>query len=104
MPGGTNGARGPRAAPSIGRLAACEVADFPGSSGRVLLDDHRPYTPASHFARGKADPRFRTKLQIAAELVAQARATGLPCRAVVADSFYGEDEPLRAELRAHDLG
>jgi DDE superfamily endonuclease len=63
-----------------------------------------PYTPASHFARGKADPRFRTKRQIAAELVGRARAAGLPCRAVVADSFYGEDEPLRQELRAWGLG
>ncbi len=65
---------------------------------------YRPYTQASHFARGKADPRFRTKRQIAAELVARAVATGIPCRAVVADSFYGEDEPLRADLRAHGLG
>jgi SRSO17 transposase len=65
---------------------------------------YRPYTQAAHFARGKADPHFRTKRQIAAELVARAVADGLPCRAVVADSFYGEDEPLRAELRAHGLG
>jgi len=26
-------------------------------------------------------------------LVARAVATGIPCRAVVADSFYGDDEP-----------
>ncbi len=54
---------------------------------------YQPYTPASHVARGKADPQFRTKLQIAAEMVARAVASGIPCRAVVADSFYGEDEP-----------
>ena len=65
---------------------------------------YRPYTPASHVAQGKADPQFRTKLQIAAELVAQARASGLPCRAVVADSFDGDDEPLRAAVRAHGVG
>jgi len=65
---------------------------------------YRPYTPASHVARGKADPQFRTKLQIAAELVAQARASGFPCRAVVADSFYGDDEPLRAAVRAYGAG
>ena len=63
-----------------------------------------PYTPAHHFARGKADPQFRTKRQIAAELVRRALAAGIPCRAVVADSFYGEDEPLRQELRAWGLG
>ena len=32
-----------------------------------------PYTPSSHFARGKADPAFRTKPQIALELVEQAQ-------------------------------
>jgi SRSO17 transposase len=63
-----------------------------------------PYTPASHFARGKADPQFRTKRQIAAALVARALDAGIPCRAVVADSFYGEDEPLRQELRSRGLG
>ena len=65
---------------------------------------YAPYTPAHHFARGKADPQFRTKRQIAGELVGRAVATGVPCRAVVADSFYGEDEPFRQELRRHGLG
>ena len=65
---------------------------------------YEPYTPAHHFARGKADPQFRTKRQIATELVGRALAAGIPCRAVVADSFYGEDEPLRQELRARGLG
>jgi len=63
-----------------------------------------PYTPAPHFARGKADLRFRTKRQIAAALVRRALAADIPCRAVVADNFYGEDEPLREELRALGLG
>jgi SRSO17 transposase len=63
-----------------------------------------PYTPASHFARGKADPGFRTKRQIAAALVRRALAAQIPCRAVVADNFYGEDEPLREELRTLGLG
>ncbi len=63
-----------------------------------------PYTPAPHFARGKADPQFRTKRQIAAELVRRALAADIPCRAVVADSFYGEDESLRQELRTRGLG
>jgi hypothetical protein len=65
---------------------------------------YAPYTPAHHFARGKADPQFRTKRQIAAALVGRALAAHIPCRAVVADSFYGEDEPLRQELRARGLG
>jgi SRSO17 transposase len=66
--------------------------------------DCEPYTPAHHFERGKADPAFRTKLAIAGELVARAIADGLPCRAVVADSFYGEDEGFRQRLAALEVG
>ncbi len=62
---------------------------------------YAPYTPKHHFARGKADPAFRTKLQIAGELVAAAVADDLPFRAVVADSFYGEDAGFRQRL--HEL-
>jgi SRSO17 transposase len=65
---------------------------------------NEPYTPAHHFAQGKADPQFRTKRQIATELVGRAVAVGVPCRAVVTDGFYGEDEPFRQGLRARRLG
>jgi SRSO17 transposase len=65
---------------------------------------YAPYTPAHHFAGGTADPQFRTKRQIATELVGRAVAAGVPCRAVVADSFYGADEPFRQGLRAQGLG
>ena len=34
----------------------------------------------------------------------RALVAGIPCRAVVADSFYGEDEPVRQDLRARGLG
>lgn len=63
--------------------------------------DYEPYTPKHHFAKGKADPAFRTKLAIAGELVAAAVADDLPFRAVVADSFYGEDAGFRQRL--HEL-
>jgi SRSO17 transposase len=63
-----------------------------------------PYTPAHHFARGKGDPQFRTKLTIALELVARAVTLDLPFRAVVADSCYGEDEGFKAGLRQCHLG
>jgi hypothetical protein len=63
--------------------------------------EYEPYTPKHHFAKGKADPAFRTKLAIAGELVAAAVADGLPFRAVVADSFYGEDAGFRRTL--HEL-
>src|SRR5215217_2297530 len=39
-----------------------------------------PYTPAHHFEGGKADPEFRTKPQIALELVERAVEMGLPLR------------------------
>jgi SRSO17 transposase len=46
-----------------------------------------PYTPAHHFEGGKDDPKFRTKLKIASQLVEQALQRSIPFRAVVADSF-----------------
>ena len=58
-----------------------------------------PYTPESYFAKGKSDSAFRTKLKIALQLVQQAIQQGWPFRAVVADSFYGEDRGLRGGLR-----
>jgi hypothetical protein len=63
-----------------------------------------PYTPAHHFARGKSDPAFRTKLQIALELINAAEEKAIPFRAVVADSFYGEDEEFKRGLRERGLG
>jgi DDE superfamily endonuclease len=57
-----------------------------------------PYTPARHFAKGKSDPEFRTKLQIGAELAVRARAAGFCFRAVVADSAYGDQDGFRGEL------
>ena len=50
-----------------------------------------PYTPEHHFEGRKKDPLFRTKPQIAWELVEQALKMELPFRAVVADSLYGEN-------------
>src|SRR5215203_4146941 len=63
-----------------------------------------PYTPAHHFDGGKNDPRFRTKLKIAAQLVEQAVEEGIPFRAVVADSFYGEDEGFKRSLSELGVG
>ena len=40
-----------------------------------------PYTPARHFAKGKSDPGFRTKLAVGADLAvgAQGRGVRVPC-------------------------
>lgn len=66
--------------------------------------DVEPYTPASHFAHGKSDPAFRTKPQIALELVGQAVTAGRPFRAVVTDSFYGENAEFKAGLVDWSVG
>jgi SRSO17 transposase len=66
---------------------------------RVYYPLHgQPYTPAPHFAAGKADPAFRTKPQIAVELVHAARDAGVPFRAVVADSLYGDNPTFERSL------
>jgi hypothetical protein len=66
---------------------------------RVYYPVHAvPYTPARHFAKGKNDPEFRTKLAIGAELAVRARAAGFAFRAVVADSAYGDQDGFRGEL------
>jgi hypothetical protein len=57
-----------------------------------------PYEPAERLPRGKADPSFRTKPRIGVELVDRAREAGIPFRAVVADSVYGESPNFEGEL------
>lgn len=63
----------------------------------------RPYTPACRLPRGRNDPAFRTKPQIAVELVDAALSTGVPFRAVVADCFYGENETFEDGLSTAGL-
>ena len=60
--------------------------------------DVEPYTPSRYFRGGKNDPFFRTKLKMASELVGKAAGRGVPFRAVVADSFYGEDRGFKRAL------
>jgi SRSO17 transposase len=63
---------------------------------RVYYPLHaEPYTPASRFPGKRADPGFRTKLQIAADLVSQALSAGVTCRAVVATCGRGRQAPER---------
>jgi hypothetical protein len=66
---------------------------------RVYYPLHvRPYTPAERLPKGKADPEFRTKPQLAGELVDAAREAGFAFRAVVADCFYGENATFEGAL------
>ncbi|MFJ1845993.1 transposase [Streptomyces sp. NPDC088146] len=62
-----------------------------------------PYSPAHHFPKGKSDPGFRTKLQIAAELARTAKAAGVAFRAVAADCAYGDQDGFRRQFDATGL-
>ena len=63
----------------------------------------RPYTPAERLPKGTKDPTFRTKPQLAVELVDAALEAGIPFRAVVADCFYGENATFEGALAAAAL-
>jgi DDE superfamily endonuclease len=62
-----------------------------------------PYTPASRLAKGTADPGFRTKPQLAVELVQAARQAEIPFRAVVADCAYGDNVGFIEALDAAEV-
>jgi SRSO17 transposase len=81
---------------SVGSLWADERAYYPVG--------FEPYAPAHHFDGGKNDPEFRTKLKIASELVELAVERSIPFGAVVADSFYGEDEGFKQRLGELGVG
>ena len=71
---------------------------------RVYYPLHvQPYTPAERLPEGKKDPAFRTKPQIAVELVAAAREAGFTFRAVVSDCTYGENPTFEFALWEADL-
>jgi SRSO17 transposase len=57
----------------------------------------KPYTPAQHFAKGKLDPAFKTKLALALELI-ESVCEAWPFRAVVTDAFYGKHDGFVAAL------
>src|SRR5215213_177950 len=63
-----------------------------------------PYTPSQHFEGGNNDPHFRTKLKIASQLVEKSLQRSIPFRAVVAESFYGEDEGFKQSLSEQGVG
>lgn len=58
----------------------------------------KPYRPAKLLPLGKADGAFRTKPELAWELIQEAQAQGIPFRLVVADCVYGENSKLEARL------
>lgn len=85
------------------------------ANGQVFVTSHyadgrchwpvglRPYMPEDCFEGGKADPDFRTKLQLAAELAQEARQWGLSFRAIVADAWYGRNAGFIKDLQERSL-
>jgi hypothetical protein len=71
---------------------------------RVYYPLHvRPYTPAARLVGGQQHAALRTKPHLALELVHAARAAGIPFRAVVADSLYGEHPEFTRTLWQADI-
>jgi SRSO17 transposase len=62
-----------------------------------------PYIPAPRLPFGKADARFRTKPQLALQIIDSALEAGVEVRARVAESAYGEDRALIKQLNAAAL-
>jgi SRSO17 transposase len=63
----------------------------------------KPSRPASRLPKGRKDPAFHTKPALAGELIEEARTAGIPFRLVVADSIYGENAQLEAQLFAAQI-
>ena len=80
------------------------VTSLLAQEGMYYPVDFEPYTPSHHFEGGKDDPLFRTKLKIAEELVEQGVEKSIPFRAVVANSFYGEDREFKRSLGELGVG
>ncbi len=59
-----------------------------------------PYTPAKRLPKGKDDPAFRPKPQLAVQLIDAAVEAGFSFRAVVADGLYGEHPAVQTALWA----
>lgn len=85
---------------SVGRIANGIVSvSSVWADERVYYPLHvEPYEPAERLPQGKSDPAFRTKPGIGVGLVDRAREAGIPFRAVVADSVYGESPNFEGEL------
>jgi len=65
--------------------------------------DLLPYVPDNWLEGGKADPAFRTKLDLALQLADRAVAWGLSFRAIVADAWYGRNAGFIKGLEERSL-
>jgi hypothetical protein len=90
-------------APRLGRQGRQHIVAVTSlwAEERVYWPVHAvPYTPASRRPGGERDLGFRTKPQVAVELVGAARKAGIRYRAVVADCAYGDNPGFTDALLA----
>ena len=80
------------------RFAIVAVTTLWADEAHYYLLHVAPYTPEKRLAKGRQDPAFRTKPQIALELVERAQAAGIAFWAIVADCFYGDNHALETAL------
>lgn len=76
------------------------------TDGRLYYPLHaNPYTPAHHFARGRTDPAFRTKPQLAAALAARGAGLGVGQYILAVPGEPGRPDKgpahMHGELRVH---
>jgi SRSO17 transposase len=93
---------------TLGKVENCQVGVFLayGSRGGHALIDRRLYLPeawAGDAERRRAakipdEVPFRTKPEIAREMIARALDAGVPCGWVLGDEVYGADRRLRTML------
>jgi SRSO17 transposase len=93
---------------TLGKVENCQVGVFLayGSRGGHALIDRRLYLPEAwagdaerrRAAKVPEDVPFRTKPEIAREMIARALDAGVPCGWVLGDEVYGADRRLRAML------
>jgi hypothetical protein len=74
---------------------------FDGLRGYPL--DIAQYLPPSTFEKGKEDPRFRTKPQLALELIDKCRERNLLPGLVLMDSGYGNGSEFLKEIESRGL-
>jgi SRSO17 transposase len=95
---------------TAGRIENCQVGVFLSYASRWghALIDRRLYLPESwagdEARRAKAavpeDVTFKTKPEIARDLIAASLDAGIPCAFVLGDALYGADRRLRRMLQA----
>jgi SRSO17 transposase len=94
----------------LGRVDNCQIGvflNYVSKRGHTLLD-RRLFLPAewAHDRRRRKEAGvpegviFRTKPELALEMVAEAVAAGAPCRWIVGDSVYGDSPTFVQGLRA----